>query len=725
MSNRKEILMSRRSVLAATAVGGPGLGIGLGEVDARQKLSSTTTGFSSTSSGTSANLNAVVRTMVGPLAVGSGGEVLQRTTNGWKTVLDSGIRELGKTLKDASVTRDGKVVFVCGGSGSVGAIDLATGQTYNFSEPMGMTSTFTAVDVSGDRDAVDIGLADSNGTYLYGEGAPTCSIRWGRKQMPNGSNALNGVDLKQDGSGALVGASGNIFNARGEGRAMVGDGISNFSGTLNDVIDDSSMNTVSVGNSGIVARKDGGSWSTTTVASSALNAVSRDADGSELVTVGGSGEVYAYDGSNWTKKDLDTSTQFRGVSVTDSTKKPDTIVGKSGTVYERGSYNAEPHTIEITCNVSTSVDYEFSVTGSVSKASSADSDDSINQGTVSGSISGSGSIDAYIFSGKAQDFAVTSGSNSDLSIKINDSEVDIERLLNTSWVRLDDTTIPTSKTLHGVVESSSGIFAVGGGGKVLQRKDTGWEVVVSSGPGGNGNNLYTATSTDGGDHVWFGGSSGALGYYDLGSESVNNETAPSNVTNTMSAIAVLGSAGNETVIVGTSSGQILRGTMSNGSITWDDPYKPGTGSAINGIDNRGTEFLFCDGNSDVFHTLDTADNWRKISPTTASGTPNDIAIGAQDDMLMAAGSGYGYHGSGSMWTPFKLGGNARYAAARSGNRKIIVGSSGEIFERNAREWEQTADIGSYTLRGLTIPSSAPEMAFAVGSSGTVVVKKEV
>ncbi|WP_227376642.1 hypothetical protein [Haladaptatus halobius] len=41
---------------------------------------------------------------------------------------------------------------------------------------------------------------------------------------------------------------------------------------------------------------------------------------------------------------------------------------------------------------------------------------------------------------------------------------------------------PTKKTLNGVVDTAEGPFAVGGGGDVLARRQSGWEKVVEFGP---------------------------------------------------------------------------------------------------------------------------------------------------------------------------------------------------------------------------------------------------
>jgi nitrous oxide reductase len=80
------------------------------------------------------------------------------------------------------------------------------------------------------------------------------------------------------------------------------------------------------------------------------------------------------------------------------------------------------------------------------------------------------------------------------------------------WTEVDS---PVSKTLYGVVNTQAGPFAAGKTGNVLGRVDGSWRVVVDDGPQTRSNSLRTLAVTDDGKRIWFAGSSGALGAYDV------------------------------------------------------------------------------------------------------------------------------------------------------------------------------------------------------------------
>lgn len=722
---------SRRKVVGTLGAGIVG-SVTSGTASGRQDRSSgyngvsyemtSTSGFETVSSFSSSNLNTVSMSAVGPYAAGGGGLIARRRSDGWEKLTTNGIQGLGKTIIDSTVSDDGRLFWVCGGSGTVGYVDTFTGATYNFSNPDGLTTTFETIEVDGTAKGGTVGVGDTSGNYVTGF---LCDkeMTWGSMRTPSGGDAIYGISFSTDGGGALVGSSGNTFTTDDAGRTWSGDGISNFGGTLNSVVSDKNQDTIAVGNSGIVARKSSESWSTSSIAGTSLKSISRVND--ELVAVGGSGKLFVYESGSWSEKSTGTSKTLRGVTVDSQDEYTDTAVGKSGTVLERGSFSGLPNEFSIHLDTSPGVDvsYELTVDGTIQKGPGADSSDSISGGTATGAVNGSDRYDDYQFSGNIVGFSLTGGTRSDVTISVNDVEVAPTQLKSTTWTRVSDGATPTSKTLHSIVESNQGLFTVGGGGVVLQRKSGSWETVVSNGPAGNGSTLYTTTASSDGEHVWFGGASGALGMVDTSDGSVTDHTAPSNVSNTMKSVAVLGDSTAETVILGTGSGQIIRGERSSG-ISWSDPFKPGSGSSIRGIhfvDHR-VGYL-CDGNGDVFRTQDAGKSWNKFGLSTAPGSPQDISVRENGDVLVAAGSGYGYRYSDETWSPFTLGGNTRYAVVTDGAQRIVVGSAGQIYVRKPLGWKQTADIGSYTIRGATIPEEASELGVAVGEGGTIVYQE--
>lgn len=76
--------------------------------------------------------------------------------------------------------------------------------------------------------------------------------------------------------------------------------------------------------------------------------------------------------------------------------------------------------------------------------------------------------------------------------------------------------LPVDGTLYDVADATAGPCAVGDGGVVLGRSaDGSWRVLVENGPAARGETVHAADTTDDGARVWFGGSGGAVGYYDV------------------------------------------------------------------------------------------------------------------------------------------------------------------------------------------------------------------
>ena len=153
----------------------------------------------------------------------------------------------------------------------------------------------------------------------------------------------------------------------------------------------------------------------------------------------------------------------------------------------------------------------------------------------------------------------------------------------TAWKQVQS---PTSKTLYGAVDTVDGPFAVGAGGDVLARRQSGWQKVVEYGPQAR-SRLFTAVDvTDDGKAIWFVGGSGVIGEYNVKTETLTNYSAPKGKTSTWEGCAVRGKAGkNERLYFVNGSGELLVGVrQDNGAIKYNEVVKPGGGSTIPAIE---------------------------------------------------------------------------------------------------------------------------------------------
>lgn len=234
---------------------------------------------------------------------------------------------------------------------------------------------------------------------------------------------------------------------------------------------------------------------------------------------------------------------------------------------------------------------------------------------------------------------------------------------------------PTAENLFGVAHTAEGPYAVGGGGTVITKAAEGWTLVLDGGPTGNGNNLYGAAVTDDGERLWFVGASGAIGEYDVTTDTLYDHSAPSDVTNNFNDVAVAGPAGDANVYVAGDSGKVYNSFENGATGTWNE-VTPGSGAAIRAIDVHGPRAgHLIDGNQKVFVTDD-------------GGTWNRIGVEDAD---------YGFYGVTS-------------AAA---DTVRVVGSGGTVLDYVDADWVRT-DAGDAQLQAIA------DTTLAVGEGGVVV-----
>jgi len=283
----------------------------------------------------------------------------------------------------------------------------------------------------------------------------------------------------------------------------------------------------------------------------------------------------------------------------------------------------------------------------------------------------------------------------------------------------DDWTVaesPTSSTLYDVAYATGGAYAVGAGGVVLERTDRGWRKLLDGGPTGNGNSLYGLGVTDNGDRLWFVGSSGAIGEYDIPARTLYSHSAPMDVTNNFNGVAVRGEAGSANVYVAGDSGKIYYSFDNGATSTWDY-VTPGSGSAVNAIDFHGPRSGHAvDGNKTVFVTDDGV-TWEKLGIENANVNFYGVDSDGDGDVTVSAGGGTLHNWDGASWIPQDTGDAGLRDVEADGVDALTVGGGGAVYRRDSAGWTQEATPTGQNLKAVTPVDSSVELA--VGAGGTI------
>jgi len=276
---------------------------------------------------------------------------------------------------------------------------------------------------------------------------------------------------------------------------------------------------------------------------------------------------------------------------------------------------------------------------------------------------------------------------------------------------------PTGSTLYDVEYARTGAYAVGGGGLVIERTSEGWQKVLDGGPTGNGNDLYGSDVTDDGTRLWFVGSSGAIGEYDVETGNLENRSAPMDVTNNFNDVAVTGEAGDANVYVAGDSGKTYYSFENGEEGTWDY-VTPGSGSNINAVDFYGDRTgHIVDGNKSVFAT-DDGETWGKIGLADANVNFYGVDADAADDVWVSAGGGMVFHWDGAEWTPADTGdASLRDIEVTDDDADgLTVGGGGAVYGLGTDGWTAQATPTGENLKGVV--RGDPDIA--VGAAGTVI-----
>ena len=273
---------------------------------------------------------------------------------------------------------------------------------------------------------------------------------------------------------------------------------------------------------------------------------------------------------------------------------------------------------------------------------------------------------------------------------------------------------PTGNTIYDVAQTAAGLYAVAAGGQVLERTRRGWQKILDGGPTGNGNSLFGADVTDDGKRLWFAGSSGAIGKYDVSTGSLDDFSAPNDVTNNFNDVAVTGEAGAANVYVAGDSGKVYN-SFDNGETF--DATTPGSGSNVNAVDFFGVrEGHIVDGNKSIFVT-DDGGTYDKFGIADANVNLYGVDSDADDDVWICGGGGRIFLYDGTQFVPFDVGdASLRDIEVGSNDGGLAVGGGGAVFEYDGTQWTRVATPTGQNLKSVV----RGDVDVAVGAGGTIV-----
>ena len=287
--------------------------------------------------GLSIDLYGVVQTVEGPYAVGGSGTLAADRGDGWELVFDDGPATRQAQLRAVDVTDDGRRVWMVGSSGVIACYDVEQRRKFDYSYPDGMSSTWEAVSVAGQKGEEKILAANGSGEILpftvHG-----FDVDWGRAAKPAGRGAnVAALAASPDGVGYAIDTSGNAFRtSQREGWGAIG--ILDAQLRLYDVYAGAGQRVYVSAGDGNVYRYDdsAGDWTPLGVADGvalrAIDVAINDGKG-EMVVVGGDGSIYQRTGTEeWLETPAPVTATLFDLTVGD---EADVIVGKNGTVIER------------------------------------------------------------------------------------------------------------------------------------------------------------------------------------------------------------------------------------------------------------------------------------------------------------------------------------------------------------------------------------------------------
>ena len=313
-TTRRDVLRLTGAAVGATLLGGVG--------------AAESTTWESVSSPVDVTLHDVETTARNDFAVGGGGTVIERTTEGWAKVVDGGPTGNGSGLYGADVTDDGERLWFVGASGAIGEYDVETGTLVDHSAPDDVTNNFNDVAVTGDAGEANVYVAGDSGSvyYSFENGA---SGTWNYVTVGQGAG-ISAIDFHDVKSGHLVNGNANVFGT-GDGTTWNRIGVADADVSLYGVDSNAADDVWVAAGSGTVHHytpdaEGTPKWFSTKVGEAGLRDI--EVDDGDGYAVGNAGAVFDRANGSWSR---DTTPNGQGLkAVVDQTN--DIAVGASGTI---------------------------------------------------------------------------------------------------------------------------------------------------------------------------------------------------------------------------------------------------------------------------------------------------------------------------------------------------------------------------------------------------------
>ena len=311
-TNRRTVLKT----LGGTAAGGLALA-GVGTTAASD-------GWVSVETPIDRDVNDVVYASTGAFAVADGGIILERTDEGWQTVLQGGVGGNGNGLVGAAVTDDGDRLWVVGNSGAIGEYDVQSGSLTDHSAPNDVTNNFNGVSVRGGAGEANVYIAGDSGKIYYSfDNAETFD-----QTTPGSGSEINAIDFYGPRSGNAVDGNQVVFDTD-DGSTYDRIGLADANVNLYGVDGDGADDVWVSGGGGMVFHYDGAGWTPADTGDADLRDI--EVENGSGYTVGGGGKVYALSDGAWTEEQTPTGANLSAVALGPT----DISVGASGVILEK------------------------------------------------------------------------------------------------------------------------------------------------------------------------------------------------------------------------------------------------------------------------------------------------------------------------------------------------------------------------------------------------------
>lgn len=257
-------------------------------------------------------------------AVGEGGIVLRRDSDGWRVVLDGGPTGNGNDLYGVDVADDGETLWFVGASGAIGEYDTTTGNLQDRSAPNDHTSNFNDVAVT-DVENYDVYVADDSGAVHYSfDGGEEGTWEYA---TPGSGAALHAIDFHGKRSGHVIDGNGRVFETD-DGETWTAIGLEDADVSLYGLESNGENDVYISGGNATIHWWDGATWHTSSYGDADLRDVVVNGQG---VSVGGGGFLIEGCTDEWEEVDTPTGANLLGATLGTT----DVAVGASGTVIER------------------------------------------------------------------------------------------------------------------------------------------------------------------------------------------------------------------------------------------------------------------------------------------------------------------------------------------------------------------------------------------------------